>query len=871
MRGVREKSELGEFTISRRLTARLGALILKKIEVSHAVIEAAVPASALEKLLLSPTVLGELTPDLLKEAGASAGLGDEGLVLDLADSEDGWRIIALEEELLAEKAWGEDVESAAAGGPAPARPLARTRPAADGAGAAGLFDENRLKELKVTLFTSADPEAKIEALRLLCYSPLPPEEKAEVLLQGLQDVSAEVRAESAGLTALVGLDASAAENLRTMATGAEEDRAFASERLAVYAREGRGHAAMMAVTALVAALRNDPSAVVRRACLRSLEESAAFLASNTHRATELIRMLLAHLGKDYGTLATPARRLFVRLAELIPEVVSATIWEEVEATPDRRVRVMLLTVLGDIPGTDARRLAAAMAAESARSEERGADFRSFATYFHKLGVEAIRALVAVYPSADQSQRKYLVHLLDDICRYGQVTPEAKEEVALLFKRYLSGASRDIRISIMSTHVVSDRNLSDDTRRDLAGLFLENVHDVHMPTDIDNVEYTVSHMGMAAVDPLASRLGDHYPDGERVRSAKLLGELGRHEGFLALSEETGRTLEGLLRTLEKRRMEGFPETGAVLVAEGKIASSPSVGRNAVNIVTRAALEELERKGPDAFVYEALGWAASSTKAAPGFIKKALQALYAMLDAPEVDIVPESRLEGDTKVFELGDEAGFYTDLLPAAMKGLELVYLGHARASGLRNTIVGFLLRKWQEVITGKHVWGPGNVTEMVQVLKRIAAHSSTDSGHRLAVLKLLGKRLYNIPVMLAVGDILKADASSGEIARVASAVAVALLKRRDAEGRFNEDERTEILEVLGEIVSREHLDTETAGTDRLRDTLIETLFAGLRDSVPGVYQALSPLRSVDWLPEKVRQSIAERLADYESIVPYAPS
>jgi hypothetical protein len=873
LRGIRDRSELSEFNISRRLTARLGALLLKQIEVSPAIIEAAAPGSALEKFLLGPEFTVDLTPEIVREQAASAKLSEEeGLSVVLADSEEGWRIIALEDELQAEKAWGREKESApskkektGATQPLARRPVVeRTEPETG-----GMFSPERINELKVTLVTSADSEAKIEALRLLCYSPIDPEEKNEALVQGLQDVTPTVRVEAATMTTVAGLDAGAVENLRSLAGGDEQNRVFAAERLGVYAREGKVPVAMFAVTGLVASLRHDDSAAVRRACLKSLEDSAAFLAANERRASELIKMLLVHLTRDYVALSYPARRLLVRMSEFLPVVVSQALWEEVGATPDRRIRVLLLTILGDIKGVDTKRLAKVMAEESARPEERGADFRSFATYMHALGADAAKALVEIYPVSDRSQRKYLVRLIDDICRYGKVEPAGKEEVAMLFKRYLSGANRDLRVTIMTAHIASDRELSDDTRRELARLFLENIHDVRMPTDIDNVEYTVSKMGMAATEPLVERLSERYPDGERIRAARLLGDLGRNEGYI-LGDKAAPALGELLRSLEKRRIDGFPEPGVILVSEGKIVSSPPVETRAADIVARSVMEQFEKVGPDAYVYEALGWAASSSKVNQTFIKKALKALCDMLDSPEAEIAPESRLEGDIKVFEIGKEAGFYTDLLPAAMKGLEVVYIGHRRSASLRKTIVGFLLRKWQEVTGGKRFWGPGNVTDMVDVLKRIAAHPSTDTDARVSVLKMLGRKLYSIPVMLAVGDILAADDSPGDMGKLASAVAVTLLKLRDTEGRFSEEERAEVLEVLGKIVRRRNLDVTTAGTEKLRYTIIESLFSGLRDGVASCYDALSPLRTADFIPDDLKHAIGERLTDYESIVPYAP-
>ena len=79
MRGVRSRQELEEFSLSRRLMARLGALLTRKVEVSPTVLEAAGQGSPLEKLLLSPLTLEEnLDADAIEQASFEAALDERG-------------------------------------------------------------------------------------------------------------------------------------------------------------------------------------------------------------------------------------------------------------------------------------------------------------------------------------------------------------------------------------------------------------------------------------------------------------------------------------------------------------------------------------------------------------------------------------------------------------------------------------------------------------------------------------------------------------------------------------------------------------------------------------------------------------------------
>lgn len=885
MHGVRSRQELAEFGLSRRLAARLGAMLSMRIEVSPAVLEAATPRSRLEQFLLSATTLREdLGAELMEQAAAEAGLADEGLLLTLLPEPDGWRIIALKEEVLAEAAWekqekqpAEATENARALTPTisrrerehlpPALVPAGGEPAGPGDAGGQVFSEGRLQSLRLTLLTSADAEARTEALKLICYSPLANEEKTEAFFQALNDADVAVRATAGALLREVGLDVGVSETLRTLSTGSQDERVFAVERLGKEALAGRGISAAAAVVALVAQLRLEPETSVRRKVLQALEEAAGFIAGSAERTRELVRLLLANLGPHYAELAIPVRRLIARVGELLPDEVAEVLWKELESTPDRRIKILLLTLLAELAGADRQRIAGEMAEQIAMPEEKDADFRAFGAYMHRLGPPAVDALVEVYPKAAVSQRKYIVRLLDDICRYGHAPAASKERVAGLFLRYLAAAGRDLRITIMSAHLARDEELSDETRAALAALFLDNVHDVHMPTDVDNVEYTIARMGFAAAVPLMERLGARYALKERSRAARLLGELGLLEGRKAPSSRAvASRLEEMLRRLEHELVEGFRQAGCILVAQGKICSSGAVKRDTVAVMSRKLEERLAAGGQPPEVYEAAGWTAASPKASEKFVAAVMGHFFEVLERPEQEIPSDSRLEGGIKIYELGSEASYYTDLLPAVLEGLTLIYLGQRKAAARRVAIVGLLLRKWREVTEGQRVWGPGNITELVQVLRRIGTDADTDTATRISLLKALGRRLYQIPVMEAMAEVLASDDSSGEMARLASAFVAALLKRRDEDGRFEEDERAEVLSAIGRVALRRHLDTKIRGAENIRETVTDLLLDGLKDGVAGCQEVLLKMRDADVVPAELRRQITEALRAYQSIV-----
>jgi hypothetical protein len=121
-------------------------------------------------------------------------------------------------------------------------------------------------------------------------------------------------------------------------------------------------------------------------------------------------------------------------------------------------------------------------------------------------------------------------------------------------------------------------------------------------------------------------------------------------------------------------------------------------------------------------------------------------------------------------------------------------------------------------------------------------------------------------VVEALGRIFDSEDRSVDLGKLAAAVGVTLLRRRERGGEFREDERETVLRTLAAVARRGTLDVSTELTSRLREDITEELFAGLRDGVSGCYEALSRLRSLDKLPQAFREEVARRLSAYESLV-----
>ena len=864
---MRGKKKLEGLKLSKRLVARLGALLVRKVDVTEAVLELARPRSTLSKVLTDQQVLKDASA--LDSVGLARLCGKHGVEeetkLQIVEGE-GWRTIALSDEVLAEAAWEE--ESSAAAEPARGEIVHRGRFRAEEAAAEELFTAKEMERLKLQALTSAEPKEKVEAIRKLSFAPIPDGEKAEFFLGRLSDPDSPVRTEAAQLLVQLGLSQDIADAIRELEEGTEKEKLFAVGRMSkILAQRARGVEIGAGLRALIGRLREERSAPVRRGLLECLEEASPVISTSPEHERQLIRLLISILPQDFTGLDVPVRRVLRALGRHAPERVTPALWDELDKTADRRIAVHLLMVLSFLPDfVGKERLAAALAGEIAKPEESEVDFRALGGILQRMGGGAIGPLLSVFKRANRVQKRYIVRLLGDTCRFESVPAGLKEDTAELCLRILEGEDREVRMAVMETQLPCDMELSDETRTRLASAFLENVHAFSFPADVENVEYTIARMGMGAAGPIIMRLDPKLPSNERVRAVRLLGELCRVESERG-TRGSGEPMR-ILRTLQRLSFEDFPDKGELLIAIGRICSTRFISRKVVEVVARNVWQNLEEPEMRVSAYEAMGLVASSRRSEKRRVREAVETFKQELLKEPPEFSAEATILDDEQVFEIGPEAGHYTDVIPTVVKGLGRITLGHPESKELRVEITTFLIDRWRAMMTGETIWGPGSVGAVIEELKELGSDGRTPVNLKAEIVKALAGRLSSVPVMLALGEVFAADDPSAELGVYASGVAVKLLRRKDETGQFREEERDVILGVLAKIAGRRALETHVRGTENIREAIIEELFAGLRDRVEDTFESLVDLRDRSGLPDELKATVAERLAAYSGLVRY---
>jgi len=880
--GVTDKSILTAMRLTKRLVARLGALISRGLTFTEAVLESAGKGSPLERFILSARLMesaGELDTAALAELASEAGVEDALVVVD----SDPGRVVALEEEVEADGAWGSARES----GEKSLAELARSgtlAPAASGdaSARAEIFSPAEVERLKLISLTSARADEAVSAMRQLAYAPIAPSEKGEVFVRALAGLDPQVRAEAARLLAGVGLAPEVSEALTSLATGGDAEKRLAIDRLgkALAARkpttDGADLAVVSAVVALTAALTTEVSVPIRGHVLSSLAGASSVLAAFPGRMAEVLRRLVELLVADYDATVSGALELLAALRTSAPEEFTRLVRGEVEKTQNSRVRALLISELASTARETAKQEPQAdacemLAAEFASGAQSPADRQTLGGELFRMDCDlAADAVLRHFAAGNAAAQRYFLRLLADLSRYRQVSPEIVERIGEAFLGCLQSASKDLRLGVFETLLPCDPRLSPALRARLAAAYLENFSDLVFRPDIELAELALARMGMPALPVLLERMEPSWPPEDRIRACRIIGEMGRlamndKEADAAAQEELRETARRLLRT----SASDFPDRGTLGVALGKLAAAIEEDRAALETVWHRA-ESLEMS--EASRLETLSWVASGRCASEEMLEEATRGLLARLTAPEPDSLGEVTevRAGTERTLELSSDASDFVETMPAVVRGLTRVALAPRATTPLCSRVLTALINRWKDLVSGRRIWGPAAATTMIEGLRDLASHQSAAPAEKLEVIRALGLRLADPPAMRAIAAILAAERPDDNLGSPAASAALALLGMRDHRGRFPEEDREHVLWSLARIVSRRDIDTSTRRTARLRHRIVEELYDGLNDGVPGVYESLSQLADSEKLPAGIREELSARLSSRRALAARTP-
>jgi len=890
-RGVRTPEEAQALGLGRRLMVRVGALLKQGLEVTPTLLEAARPGTPLENFLLDATLLEkatELSAEIVRQLAAKH-VPEQSDAFAVQSAEGGRSVLCFAEELEVEEGW--DRPEPAEAGTAQAAPLAQVTAGALAArgpalrqGDAEMFSRAEIDRLRLKLVTAAADAERIEALRILAHVPLPGMEKAETIFLGLEDKNAHVRAEAASLLFVLGIEADVHEALQALCDAKEDARLRAAERL-IKRMAGGVKDLELGATAVcaLAALKAESSPRLTPLLQDLLGACAPALVKAPPRLAELLR---ASLGKIAAVstsgasltaavnVLTPAQRLFKKLAQAAPGLVLPMLKEELTKGTDPAVEAFLLRLLLDFsPPRDPAEpeLLGLCAKFLARDAKEGRESRAIGMALVQRGEAALGPIVDAFPDSTSASQKYFLHLLDDICRYRQPSPEARERAASVVLRAMESGARGLRMIAMHCRFPTSMELSESTREKVARAFLGSLQDFGFPTDLEIAEEGLARMGLPAIRPLTERLSPEFTMPQRIQAARILGQLALQvkppKGEM---QRTTATITDILRRMQALLAEKtFQGRGTLYAAMGKLTASPAATKAAADVVARTLLQAAgDAAGLDSTgALEGLTYLAASRRADPQLIATVTGLLRRTMDEVRTDVVAREIVVDGEKVIEIAHGEDL-VEKLPVALEGFARIACSTSCPPAFAKEIVRDLAARWRKIVSGELVWGPGNAMLAVRALQDIGMHAGLDSNLRMDILKALAPRVAQIPVMQAMSRILQAD-DSPATAPAALSFGQNVLARRKPDGRYDSEDRPDILAALARVAARKSLgvsDEKSREKVRaFRAQVVTDLFQGATDQVPGAFDGLVQVRDAKVLPKNEQEALEKRMSDFHAI------
>ncbi len=839
---LRAKLGIGE-----RLAVRVGALLSRGVGVTEAVLEESRRAPELETLLLAPALLAgadALDTAMLRALGAAAR---ELAVVP----RDGRRIIALEEETLAETAWSQ----------APAAMLPTLAPSALAAPVSGanlVFTSEELAQLKMTLLTAVDSRAKIEAIRKIVYAPIDAGERGALALRALADPDSEVRQEAAVALQKLGLDPDLADALRTVASGTPRQKAVALQRVASMAGRGSPAERSVAVAMLTASLAYERDASVAASLLEALASYAPMLAEHREGLSAVIRILVKILVDQYEKVAPAARILIERVGRAGGEVVASAVWREIEGITDRRLKVFFFEMLCglDVSAELTRELCARAAAELAEGAIDDLETRRLADALARLGDPALRALLAALPGAREDNRAALVALVDGMASGDGISAAVRNEVGEMFVSLLREGSRLLRTAIMEARCCWHPDLGVSVKRRLATDFISNLHTVRAQRFHELTAAALWRMGTAIVDPLLHVMTKGAYPVERLAAATALAEIAAE----TKDAGAGAEVTAIIQALRREETGAGIGVGHAVRCVGRAASSACAPPPLVMEIYVDYWGRLSKVSYAFDLLAALHRVAAGAGCDAGAAAQLAMKMLELLEAPMPDpTVSEEKTDEGTHLI-VGAQTVVYTDYIPELIGGLKNLFMSGRLREGTRKGLIERLCARYTGVSEYREIWAPGNTIDFAEALGDIALSAEASVAQRIQIIETLLKNVRIVTLVRILGRICRSrEEESKMFAALVGQFARRVFEMLARPEYAEREDRCVLVEALGRIAVNPFIGESKKESDETRARIVDLLIEHLGQA----REARALLREVassETLSKSIRKRIEGALA-----------
>ena len=840
------------FGISRRLASRVGALLARQVACTATVLEEAARDAALAELLTHPSLTDTSipTPDAFAHLRADAAYAPvfARLGLALVPQPEDWTAIALEEELRAEEGFGRVAADSASSLPAIA-----SAPMVPGLNVQAQVEDSALDRLRVNVFAAATSAERVSALRMLDLGNAPEALRREVFLKALSEPDAAVRAAAARGLRSMGLSPDVTELLSRLAEGSEREQRDACGQLSRIGASMPEAERLAIIMGACGVLRGGGGDVTLRiAAVEVLGRIAPGHPLFPALQDDLSRFVVGQM-VGFGDIGLAAvRGTLVQFLCAAPDAVQVTL-TRLSQGGDVSTRAFLAATMG-----------APAVPESVRAGVRGMalacllELPADRSLGHVLGAVVmsggegdILSVVDALGGADVAHQRFLVRLLDNHLRARTVSPTLATRLAEAILALLRTGSWNLRADIFETRLIRGATLSPQMRMDTARELLRHLSNYRLPLVQDNVRMALVSMGPTVLPVLRATVPEWGDSPEGEVACRALGQIAA--GLSPADTGLQAELEECLRMLSKLAYSATAVPPSIWETMGMLSAAGLFDAKLLAHVRFMVTGRMTGTTADAPFIRALGWLSMAPCGTEADLRQAGELVRKLLSKnPDVG-AGTVRTNADGQDMIVMDEATeYFAEIIPAALDAAQHLALAPAIPDDLYSALVELLIDRWRQCVTYRIQWSPANVAALTEVIGHLGACSRTPAQTRARMIRSLGGRLPEAPVLRALCTIFEAKDVGSAFDRGAAAVVTAVLKSLSGQTDMTMDDREERLHGLVRIMRRGRLHDDTAENERLMQRVLDAVSRGATDNVPGALDWLRDLSGLDALPKSIR-------------------
>ena len=861
---------VASYGIGRRLATRVAALIARRVAVTPTLLAAAAQDPAVEKLLLSTDLLKSprsFTEQSLRDRAAELGFSEAELLRLVAGEGDGWLTIALEDDLLV----AEGADGAAAAGQGRALELTRSTPARmslhEGE---DLFTPAQVAELKLTALTSQNAEERIGALRKLVFAPMEGTQKAGIFLGVLveRDAPARLRREALRCFEQIGLRPDLADPLGGMFDEDNPDVLYCVRRVGVLLRDARRDEAALILTVLLAVLEQSRQADLVRELLRIIAGASEMLAGSEEKTELFLRTAFRHLERDYTELRSDVEAAINACAARSPDIANRLIWTEMQRSDSPLVRGVLVSIssgfehpperLVELAERSVREILNPRLPEGQRARLRYGLVR--------LGEAAAGVSLRLAAAASGAEVVELARLLDAVCTEGKVSDETARESVGVILDLLRVADAATRRELLRASLLWDSRTGDEQAHEVAAELVALMAELSMPDSLDDVQNAIERIGVPALRPAFEFMRRTYPGAAALRTAMALAKIVEHNADGVPEAFCREAMQFCMGLLENERTQ----QGAFAVTLAAVCGYTAVGAASCDAVVRTLCTDLWERPYWTDALDALAVLAG----APNISLERQQALLDLFDeilrAQGTVRTGARRQTEEGTVYEFGMEIEFDIRAVPAAVRGLERIYLSRRADEELRTRVVKRLLVLWEGASKVRVVWGPSAIQTLVNAMCSAACSPQADIVTKERLGESLLRFLNKISVIESIGEIFAQSEEASGFQELALRAGGRVLDEWDVCEPQDDERRLALLTAAGRIAANPGLDGAGEPVRSLRERARRALFRGLREGMLALRAPLLLMRDCPGMDPALRDDIDEMLGKIFGLVKSSP-